>query len=147
MAVRFHVDVEIDAPPERVWSVLTDPKLMPAWFPDVDSVQLGAVTPGASFQFKEGNDSGVGTIAAVEPQRRLRVVTTRGGRPPVTHSFELKRAGGVMGVGASDCEVDYTMEYDPPGGFITDFVVGGNPVDMMKVKNALDALKKLSEGK
>jgi hypothetical protein len=39
------------------------------------------------------------------------------------------------------------MEYDPPGGFVTDFVVGGNPKDMMKVKGVVEAIKKLAEGK
>jgi uncharacterized protein YndB with AHSA1/START domain len=147
MAVKFHQDVDIDAPPERVWSVLADPTLWPGWFPDLDRVSLGAVRSGASFQFQDGNDSGAGTVAAVEPNRRLRVVTTKSGSPPVTHTFELKREGGVLGVGANDCQVDYTMEYDPPGGFITDFVVGGNPKDMMKIKGVVEAIKKLAEGK
>jgi len=147
MAVKFHQDVDVDAPPERVWSVLSDAALWPGWFPDLDRVSLGAVTAGASFQYQDGDDSGAGTVSAVEPNRRLRVVTTKSGGPPVTHTFELKREGGVLGVGANDCQVDYTMEYDPPGGFITDFVVGGNPKDLMKVKGVVEAIKKLAEGK
>lgn len=146
MAVKFAQHVDIDAPPERVWKVLTDPNLFAGWFPDVDRANLGPVTSGGSFQYQDGNEQGAGTFSAVEPGRRLRVVTTKGDDAPVTHTFELKREGGVLGVGGNDCQVDYTMEYDPPGGFISDLVVGGNPRDLMKVKGVLQAIKKLSEG-
>jgi hypothetical protein len=37
------------------------------------------------------------------------------------------------------------MEYDPPGGAITDFIAGGNPMDMMKVKKALERVRDLAQ--
>ncbi len=34
----FERSIEIDAPVEKVWEVLTDPRTWPEWFPGVDSV-------------------------------------------------------------------------------------------------------------
>jgi uncharacterized protein YndB with AHSA1/START domain len=146
MAVKFQQHVDIDAPPERVWSVLTDPALWPSWFPDLDQVALGKVTQGATFQYQEGNGQGTGRVVSIRNQSRLRVVTTKSGGSPVTHTLELKREGGVLGMGGNDTQVDYTMEYDPPGGFLSDFAAGGNPRDMMKARDVVQAIKKLSEG-
>jgi len=39
------------------------------------------------------------------------------------------------------------MEYDPPGGLIADFIAGGNPKDILKVKHALEKVKGLAEVK
>jgi uncharacterized protein YndB with AHSA1/START domain len=147
MPVKFQQHVDIDAPPERVWSVLTDPALWPGWLPDLDQVSVGRVAEGATFQYQEGGSQGAGRITSLQPQKQLRVVTTKSGGSPVTHTFELKREGGVLGVGGNDCQVDYIMEYDPPGGFISDFAAGGNPRDMMKARDVVQAIKKLSEGK
>jgi carbon monoxide dehydrogenase subunit G len=147
MAVKFQQHADIDAPPERVWSVLTDPTVWPGWFPDLDQVTLGRVAEGATFQYQEGNSQGTGRITGVQPQKHLRVVTTKSGGSPVTHTFELKREGGVLGVGGNDCQVDYTVEYDPPGGFLSDFAASGNPRDMIKARDVVQAIKKLSEGK
>jgi uncharacterized protein YndB with AHSA1/START domain len=147
MAVKFEQRVDIDAPLEAVWAVLTDPGTWPVWFPDVERVaKLGTVTAGSAFEWQEGDKTGAGSIAQVERHRRLRVVTSGDG-PAVTHTFELERAGGVLGVGGNDTRLEYTMEYDPPGGFIMDFVAGGNPRDMLKVKGTLDKVKALAEGK
>jgi uncharacterized protein YndB with AHSA1/START domain len=147
MAVKFEQHVEIDAAPEVVWSVLTDPRTWPVWFPDVERVaNLGAVEQGAAFEWHKGNETGAGSITRLERQRQLRVVTSGDG-PAVTHTFELSRAGGVLGVGGGDARLEYTMEYDPPGGFIMDLVAGGNPRDLLKVKGTLDKVKALAEGK
>jgi uncharacterized protein YndB with AHSA1/START domain len=147
MAVKFQQHVTVDAPVETVWSILTDPSTWPLWFPDAERIEnLGAVRAGAAFTWHKGQETGAGSIVRVEQPRQMSVVTTGGG-PAVTHSFEVGRAGGVMGVGGSDSRLEYTMEYDPPGGFIADFVAGGNPRDQVKVKGTLDKLKTLAEAK
>ena len=35
---KFERDVEIDAPVEKVWQIMTDPNYWPQWFPGIDSV-------------------------------------------------------------------------------------------------------------
>jgi uncharacterized protein YndB with AHSA1/START domain len=48
-------ELEIDAPVERVWAVLTAIEQWPAWNPDVRSVTLdGAVVEGTTFRWKAG---------------------------------------------------------------------------------------------
>jgi uncharacterized protein YndB with AHSA1/START domain len=145
--VKFEQHAQIDAAVDAVWSVLADPRTWPNWFPDVDRIEnLSAVEAGNAFEWRDGNDTGAGSIVRVDKQRQLRVVTTGKG-PAVTHTFELTHAGGVLGVGGNDTRIEYTMEYDPPGGFIMDLVAGGNPRDLLKVKGTLEKVKALAEGK
>ena len=145
MAVKFEQQVNMDAPPEAVWSVLTDPATWQMWFTDADEVTgLSAVEDGAAFQWRDGDDIGAGSVVEVNPSaNRLKVVTVKGGNP-VTHTFDVDRAGGVLGVGGNDARLKYTMEYDPPGGMAGDFVVGNNPVDSRKVKQTLGKVKGLA---
>lgn len=39
MAKRFHVERRIAAPPERVWSLLTDAASYPDWNPSIFSIE------------------------------------------------------------------------------------------------------------
>jgi uncharacterized protein YndB with AHSA1/START domain len=69
-------DVEIEAPIDRVWAVLTAIERWPDWNPDVKSASLaGPFAEGATFRWK----AGPGTITSVvEHVDRPRLVVWRG---------------------------------------------------------------------
>ena len=69
-------EVEIDAPIDRVWGVLTAIEQWPAWNPDVKSVSIdGPVAEGVTFRWK----AGPGTISSrVEHVDRPRLVVWSG---------------------------------------------------------------------
>ena len=53
--VRSTAEVEIDAPPQAVWDVLTDFQSWPHWNPDVKSMSFaGPLAPGSEFRWKAG---------------------------------------------------------------------------------------------
>lgn len=144
---RFEQDIRIDAPVDTVWGFLTDPGGWGLWFPNADSVSgLESVAAGVSFQWREGDDTGSATIVEVDPGRGLIKVVTADDGKQVTHTFDLDRAGGFFGLGGNDTKVIYIREYDAPGGFLGEFVTGGNPVDMIGVKKVLERLKQAVQG-
>lgn len=148
MAVKFDQHIDIDAPADTVWSIVTDPNKWPLWFPDVEKVlSITALEPGGTFQWQSGGDTGSGSIVAVDAASDLLKVVTQVGSSQVTHTFDVDRSGGFLGLGGNDARLRYTMEYDPPGGFIADFIAGGNPKDILKVKHALEKVKGLAEVK
>jgi uncharacterized protein YndB with AHSA1/START domain len=69
-------EVEIDAPIDRVWGVLTAIEAWPAWNPDVRSVTVdGPVEEGTAFRWK----AGPGTITSrIEHLDRPRLVAWSG---------------------------------------------------------------------
>ena len=148
MAVKFDQHVDINAPAGTVWAVLIDSSTWPQWLPDVEQVtNASEVTPGGTFQFQKGGESGSGSITLVdEASYRIKIVT-QAGAVPETHTFDVDRSGGFLGLGGNDARLKYTLEYDPPGGFLSDFVAGGNPKDMLKVKHTLEKVKGLAEGR
>ncbi len=147
MTVKFEQRIDIKAPADVVWSIVTDPNKWPLWFPDIERVQnVSAVKSGGTFEWQKGKNTGSGAIVYVDAgSNRMRVVT-RMGSSQVTHSFDVDRSGGVLGIGSNASRFQYTMEYDPPGGVIGKFVASGNPLDMLKVKQTLEKLKSLAEG-
>ncbi|HSK16359.1 MAG TPA: SRPBCC family protein [Gaiellaceae bacterium] len=61
-------ELEIQAPHELVWEVLTDVEGWPEWNPDVRSASLeGPLSPGTRFRWKAGPGTIVSTLEAVEP--------------------------------------------------------------------------------
>lgn len=60
-------EVQIDAPVETVWSIVTEPRNIARWFADYAEVDL---RPGGDllFRFDSGSD-GKGTVEKVEPPR------------------------------------------------------------------------------
>lgn len=143
----FDQHTRINAPVDKVWAILTNPATWGQWFPGVDRVtNLDAVAANATFQWQHGNETGSGTIVAVDDDRGLlKVVTSHDGHQ-VTHTFDLDRAGGLFGIGGNDTRLDYKREYDAPGGVIGEFITGGNPVDALTVKQTLEKVKNLAEG-
>lgn len=51
MAYRVHTEIEIDAPPERVWTVLTDSPALPEWNPVMTQID-GELREGADLRVK-----------------------------------------------------------------------------------------------
>jgi carbon monoxide dehydrogenase subunit G len=143
----FNQHTKINAPVDKVWAILTNPATWGQWFPDVDQViSLGAVTADTTFQWQHGNETGSGTIVAVDNDRGLLRVVISHADQLVTHTFDLDRAGGLFGLGGDDTRLDYKREYDAPGGFLGEFISGGNPADALAVKQTLEKVRHLAEG-
>jgi uncharacterized protein YndB with AHSA1/START domain len=71
--VRSRSEIEIGAPPEVVWDVLTRFEQWPQWNPDVKSMSFdGPLAPGAEFRWKAGPGTIVSTLEQVEPPRLVR---------------------------------------------------------------------------
>ncbi|MBK8834256.1 MAG: hypothetical protein IPO29_05160 [Anaerolineae bacterium] len=106
----------------------------------------GPAVVGSSYPYQAGDKTGKATVTRLEPGRMLEIVTEVGGHK-TTHHFTLSpRTGGLLGLGGvNGTKVDYVMEYAPAGGILGAFVAGGNPVDLLKVKNALARLENLAE--
>ncbi len=99
-----NADVDISAPPERVWSALTDPKeiakymfgasVEASWRPG------GAITWNGEYEGRPYQDKG--EVLEVEPPRRLKLthfspLTGQEDRPENYHtvSYELTDRGGM----------------------------------------------------
>jgi hypothetical protein len=73
---RIETDVEIEAPAERVWALLTDFPRTPSWNPFIRSIS-GEATPGArlSVQVSPPGKAAMSfrpTVLSVRPNRELR---------------------------------------------------------------------------
>ncbi len=144
---KFERVEEIDVTPDKVWPVITDPDMWDDWMPGISGISgSGPAVVGSAYPFKAGEQSGKATITHMETGRLLEIVTDVGGHK-TTHRFTLSpRMGGLLGLGGlNGTKVDYVMEYQPAGGILGQFVAGGNPVDLLKVKNALTRLENLAE--
>jgi uncharacterized protein YndB with AHSA1/START domain len=70
--VTSSAEIDIDAPPERVWDVLTQFEKWPEWNPDVKSMSYeGPLVPGTQFRWKAGPGKIVSTLDRVEPPRYI----------------------------------------------------------------------------
>jgi carbon monoxide dehydrogenase subunit G len=71
--VRSKREVEIAAPPEVVWDVLTGLAQWPDWNPDVKSMSFeGPVAPGSVFRWKAGPGTIVSTLEQVDRPSYIR---------------------------------------------------------------------------
>ncbi|WP_061294523.1 SRPBCC family protein [Herbidospora cretacea] len=93
--VRNTSSIEIDAPAEKVWALLSDLRGWERWWPEHKVLDLGAITPGATFRWRLGG---------VRIRSRFAVVTE--GR-------ELTWSGVVLGVYKA---VDRNLVEALPGG-------------------------------
>jgi len=142
---KFEREVEIDAPVEKVWKVMTDPNHWPQWFPGVDSISnVAPISAGGSFQWTSEGRTGHGTIVKMEPMKHLEIMTQVGDDKD-SHVFVLSPSGGFLGMKADECKVAYTLDTLMGGGILSNFVVGGNPRDTMRVNKAMNLLRKLVE--
>ena len=139
-------DVEIDAPIETVWEVMTNPAHWPQWFPGVESIsRVTAIREGAQLEWAKEGQTGHATIERMEPPKRLEI-TTQLGDDKDAHVFRLRSSGGFLGLGADECKVEYTLDTLMGGGILGSFLAGGNPKDAMRVKKAMHNLRRVVEG-
>ena len=70
--VRSVAEIEIDAPIEVVWNVLTAIDNWPTWNPDVKSVSLGGpVAEGTTFRWKAGPGTITSTLVRLDRPRLI----------------------------------------------------------------------------
>jgi len=70
--VRGSAEIEIAAPPQVVWEVLTRFANWPNWNPDVKSMSFpGPLAPGSEFRWKAGPGTIVSTLDRIEPPRYI----------------------------------------------------------------------------
>jgi uncharacterized protein YndB with AHSA1/START domain len=142
---KFEREVEIDAPVEQVWDVLTDPNQWQFWFPGIENVsKITSVMEGGSFEWTDEGKSGVGTVVKMEPNRRLEIMTQLGDDKD-KHEFTLKASGGFLGLAKDECKITYELDTMMGGGIISNFIAGGNPKDALRVKKAIHAFRRLVE--
>lgn len=142
---KFEREVEIDAPVEKVWEVMVNPEYWPQWFPGIESVSnVTSVSEGGRFEWTDEGRTGKGTIAHLEPMKRLEILTQMGDDKD-SHVFKLKPSGGFFGLSDDECKVEYTLDTLMGGGILGSFIAGGNPRDALRVKKAVTLLRKLVE--
>ena len=65
-------ELQITAPPETVWAVITDLSTWPTWNHDVKSMRFeGPLEPGSVFRWKSGSASLVSTLQSVDQPREI----------------------------------------------------------------------------
>jgi uncharacterized protein YndB with AHSA1/START domain len=144
---KFEREIEIDAPVQKVWDALIDTNRWPEWFPGIDTVSgVSSLQEGARFQWTDEGKSGSGTIVKMQAPERLEVMTQMGDDKD-SHVFNLKPSGGFLGMAADECKVEYILDTLMGGGILSNFIAGGNPRDMLRVKKAVTLFRKLVENK
>jgi len=71
--VRSRREIDVAAPPDVVWEVLTDFDRWQEWNPDVKSMSFdGPLAPGAMFRWKAGPGTIVSTVEEIDRPRYIR---------------------------------------------------------------------------
>jgi uncharacterized protein YndB with AHSA1/START domain len=142
---KFEREVEIDAPVEKVWDVLTNPNTWSQWFPGIEEVSnITDVVENSQFEWKDEGRIGRGTIVKMDPHKRLEVITQMDDDRD-SHVFTLKPSGGFLGLAKDETKVTYELDTLMGGGIISNFVAGGNPKDTLRVKKAVHSLRRTVE--
>ena len=67
-----HVQIEITAPPARVWALLVDAPSWPRWDADISKVSITQpLAPGTQFTWGEGSNQVHSQVQLFEPEKRL----------------------------------------------------------------------------
>ena len=70
--VLAHLEIEINAPPAKVWALLVDAPSWPKWTKQINSVTPdGPLAAGKKFTWKSGDTEIESQVQLFEPQRRL----------------------------------------------------------------------------
>jgi hypothetical protein len=70
--VTSSAEIDIEAPPQVVWEVLTRFENWPNWNPDVKSMSFaGPLAPGTTFRWKAGPGTILSTLDRIEPPRYI----------------------------------------------------------------------------
>ena len=142
---KFEREVEIDAPVEKVWSVIIDPKQWQRWLPGIDeNANITTTRADASIEWMSDEKKGRASIAQSDPMKRLEIMTQVGDDKD-SHVFKLRPSGGFFGLSEDECKVEYTLDTLMGGGILGSFIAGGNPKDALRVKKAMNMLRKLVE--
>lgn len=95
-------ELEIAAPPEIVWDVLTNVAAWPTWNPDVRSASLdGALVEGTHFRWKSGPGTITSTLRRVEPPHLIAWTGTTFGIEAI-HVHRLERRGDATIVSSEE---------------------------------------------
>jgi uncharacterized protein YndB with AHSA1/START domain len=87
-------ELQIDADPETVFSVIAAIDQWPVWNPDVKSVRVeGPVQPGTVFRWKAGPSSLTSTLRVVDPPHEIAWTGTTMGIKAV-HVFRFQATDG-----------------------------------------------------
>jgi uncharacterized protein YndB with AHSA1/START domain len=71
--VRSRREIDVAAPPDVVWEVLTDFDKWQEWNPEVKSMSFdGPLAPGAMFRWKAGPGTIVSTVEEIDRPRYIR---------------------------------------------------------------------------
>lgn len=142
---KFEREIEIDAPLEKVWQVMTDPASWPHWFPGIDSVSnVTSISVGGTFDWLADGKTGHGTIVTMEPMKKFEVLTQMADDKD-SHNFKLHATGGFFGLKNDECKIEYLLDTLAGGGILGNFISGGNPKDAIRVKKAMHNLRKFVE--
>lgn len=142
---KFEREVEIDTPISNAWAVLTDASQWPKWFPYIDSVSnVVPLENGALVNWESDGKVGTAKVTKFVPEKELVILTEIDGNKD-KHLFKLRASGGFFGLAADEVKIVYQLDTMTGGGMIGRFITGGNPRDMLRVKNATNALRRLVE--
>jgi uncharacterized protein YndB with AHSA1/START domain len=141
--------VQVDAPPEKVWSLVSDVTRMGEWSPETVKGEWidGASTPVVGARFKGSNKRGIlrwstkCTVVACEPGKEFSFVVGTPEKPATRWSYRLAPAGGGTEVTESFESVEYPWYFKvvtPPTRARRNLEEG--------VKKTLANLKSVAEG-
>lgn len=72
-SIRSRREIDVAAPPDVVWGVLTDFDRWQEWNPEVKSMSFdGPLAPGAMFRWKAGPGTIVSTVEEIDRPRYIR---------------------------------------------------------------------------